>query len=413
MAKKLQEHSINSDIKESEQIDGFLLGMSRHDDARGIILPNVKFYDAESKEYKSAVGHPEVINDKSIRQVSIDLNGQTRYFQQIAYLNGALKTDDPEHGTDNTGLKATAWQETNAVGEPIKVNGKQEIRLNFPGITGNGKKWTPADHIDALDLPVGSPLFVNRGDFQSLNDFMDGKLNRQAGEAAAFTKRVIDQLGAGNISNIIYGAHSVGSGNALAAHLVSDLEGVPTKSTLLIEPVGANMQLDKMREAMSDPNSKFFGKLQELGYSEEQIKGSVALFDKRDHITSIRAIEQDKGGSFHGSEMARVKPGYGQILGWAHWISSKILGTNNPAQGDSNANNDMIGNKVLQTIDDSCRVKTSSALGKMDPNHALGTAVNCAREIGVYYKVADVPEYTDKQPPPIQQSGVVSNTRSK
>lgn len=89
-------------IIESEKIDGFLNGMSIPSDAKGIILPNVKFYDEHTKHYVSGVNNPDAITDDSIRRISIDMgNGRTRYFKQIDHMDGTEKTS-------TTGLKASA-----------------------------------------------------------------------------------------------------------------------------------------------------------------------------------------------------------------------------------------------------------------------------------------------------------------
>ena len=213
--------------------------------------------------------------------------GKTRYFQQIAAVDGV-------NGT-STGLKATAWVETNAQGAALKdKNGKSDVHLEFAGYTGN-----PDDGSDQS---------------KALADVANGKLNPQALEAASFTDRVIKQMGGkDHISNIIYGAHSLGASNALAAHVVSDLEGVHSKTQLLIEAAGATLAYARINEAMKQPGSELSRHLQSLtGASAAKIQSEVAVLNRdiNTDTVSIREVVNGSGG-LQGTLVSTLDPGSG------------------------------------------------------------------------------------------------------
>ena len=361
----LKQTNIDPAIIESEKIDGILNGFSVAFDAQGIALPAVKFWNG--KQYVSGIDEKgEVIKDNvtddSIRRVSIDLgDGKTRYFQQIDRMNGDAGVSTAEGYKEGNGLHATAWKEIDATGNDVKdANGKQEVRLSFTGFLG--------------DKDTGALMSV-----------IDGKLNPQALEAAVFTDQIIKQMGKDNISNIIYSSHSIGAGNALAAHVVSDLAGVPTKTALMIEPVGATLQLNKIQEAMSDSKSPFFEQLQQLGYSPEQIQSARNSLDNdvKNHVISIRAVAKEDG-KLHGSAMGNVDPGVGVLEGLNRYYDSARKDV--VPDGNSPESNKMLGKQILQDISTSL-ANPKAPINGVDPNHTLAMIAQNAGGNDVYYEV--------------------------
>ena len=346
--------NVGSEVVESEKL-AFMVGLSNAKDAKGIILPNVGYYDEKSKSYLSGVKNPENVNENSIRRVSIDLGeGKTKYFQQIDYRDG---------NTGANGFKATAWQEIDKAGKAIKVNGKQEIRLYFTGITG-------------------------QNDTGALQDFIGGKLNPQAVDAADFTNGVIQKMGKDNISHFITGTHSLGTGNALAAKAFSDLKGIPTETLLAIEPVGATLQLNKLKQALLDENSPFFKKLESLLGKDRtnDIKKEGEQLDKgiAENTISIQAVKKDDKGDFHSSAMANVMPGFGQSTGWTAEIDRRLNGKDYALQGKPFPNNVPIGQSILQDISSAAKMPNTSLLARLDEVHMAAPMIASA-EKGKYY----------------------------
>lgn len=399
---------LDPQVLETERVNGFLNGLSTVSDAKGIILPNVKYWDESKNSYVSGWNNPDAVTDQSIRRVGIDLgDGKTRYFRQIAHTDGTEQTT-------STGMKATAWEELDKSGKPIKINGKQEIQISFTGYLG-----------DQLTNNI-----LNRKsdpETRALSDVIDGKLNPQALEAAEFTHNVIRKMGGkGNISNIIYGSHSLGAGNALAAHIVSDLEGIPTKTAVLIEPVAASIQVNKLKSALNDPSDPFYKKLLELNIAGDNgvnIQASAKKLDTalEDHVVSIRAIVRKDNGEVHGSAFGQLMPGQGLIAGLAREYLRRSSGAD-ILSGGAHPDNAMVGKAILQDITDAPEIPTTSTIGKTlhtqtsDPTkkepHTLATAVNDAKSMK-FFIASNLLDADEIHPPEPRGMQVASITPPK
>ncbi|MEQ1790517.1 MAG: hypothetical protein ABL857_08745, partial [Rickettsiales bacterium] len=368
----LSQIDINPKIKEGILIDSVLMEINSVNNAKRVVIPNIGFYNENTDDYVSGVADAGVITNKSIRRVSIDLeNGNKRYFKQIDYIDGIPKTDsadDKIHGS-TTGLKASAWQEINQDGSPIKMGDRQQIRLNFIGYS-NGKDG----HHDKL----------------SRDDFVDGRLNPQTLEAAEFTSMVIQKLGKDNISNVIYGAHSMGAANAIVAHIVSNLKGVPIQSTLLLEPVGASSQVKKIKEAMQNEQSPLFKKLQDIVNSENSVEtiknaGKMLDADIAQNVVSIRTLDENKAHS----RAASIKVGSG-VRGVLASATRKNAGE------PCHASNETLGTCFLMTIpkqeSSSSEKSLKSWIARRDATHMLSYIM-----LGAYDPKTTYHELTDNQ----------------
>ncbi len=355
----LSKAAINPIIIENQQIDGSLNSLFSPEHAKDTISPNVKFYDEKVGQYISGVDNAIVINEKSIRRISIDLpDGNTRYFRQIAAHDGK---------NNSSGMKATAWQETDKSGKLIRIDDKQEIRISFTGFT------TDNDLLSSLSV-------------------VNGKLNPQAIEAVRFTNDVIKKIGTDNISGIVYSSHSLGTGNALAAKLYTDLENIPTKMMLFVEPVAASLQRNKIRAQLVDENSPLFKALQDiLGQERTQdIKDSSSALstiniEKGGNIFSIFAIRKAREGNT-SSILASLPMGAG--LGS---LVSHILNNDDDARKDVSyfTKNAPLGTIILQDISNCDHVRSESVSRlspreRFDYQHRLSTIVNCIQPDSYY-----------------------------
>jgi hypothetical protein len=384
----LKHVDIDKKIIENEKINGFLDGMSNLNDAKGIVLKNAGFW--HNGKYVSGIEHPEAVTENSIRQVSVDLgDGKTRYFKQVDWENGQ---PGGEHG-NNSGLKVTAWQEIDAAGKPIKINGKQEIRITYTGY-----------------------LADSTADTWALGQVMNNALNPQSLEAAEFIDRVIKKLGGkDNISDIIYTSHSFGAGQTLASDVISTAEGVKTEAILHIEPGVASGQKEALENALHNINSPFSKELQKLLHAEnasEKTKHAISEqaiarleADIKNRTTSIQAIGRDNynfDGELHGSNVANTHPiGTGlpgkaggitafiaggvtfikdSVLQWSGWEKDSVV------SNEHHHGNAPLGKVYLQEVIHDPNYVTTAKAGKLDPLHQLYPMVDQAKP-GVYYEV--------------------------
>jgi hypothetical protein len=345
-------------VPQAEITEGTLIALSNVTDASSMAnVKGVAFYDEASKSFKAG-DQPGAINEKSIARVSITSGGETHFYQRVAAVDGQNNT--------KTGLKATAWVETDDKGKILlNKDNKMDIHLAFDGFTGD---------------PMGNSASAN-----ALKNVVGGKLNPQAIEASDFTDGVIKGIGKDKINNIIYGSYSMGASNALAAQAVSDLEGVTSKTSLLIEPLGATLAKAQIQAAMSDPNSDFSKNLQaRTGASADAVKGEVAQLDKdiADHTISVRSIYND-GKGWQGTAVSYMAPREG--LGLEGVQMAEVNRRTARAQGketagvlDSNPSNDMIGYKLFQNVtgDNTDLSPAASTVAKLDPFHQLSVIVN-------------------------------------
>ncbi len=348
--------NIDPNIIESEKIDGILTAMCNVTEASKMASLGVSFYDKSSGTYLAGDADANNINPESIKRVAIDLgDGKKRYFNSIAHSDGT---------TSKTGFKATAWEEIDSNGTPIKnSDGKQEIRLNFSGFT---------------DLNARNA---------ASNTFAKGNLNPQAVEAAEFTDNIIKLKGREHISHFIYGAHSMGVSNALVAKVVSDLEEVENKTVLAIEPVGATLQLHKIEEALTDPHSALSQKLESIMQTVPRdyatnplIQESQKIGDEiKDDAISVRSITFDAGGEPQYSICSRIDIGNG--------LRNLIASLRNSGVSD-HSNNGPIGQYLLQDVSAGIITTTDPEKPRLivdDPLHELNAIVATAKP-GNYFQ---------------------------
>lgn len=273
-----------------------------------------------------------------------------------------------------------------------------------------------------VDINTLKDKVINDPEVQSLKAFIDGKMNPQALEAAAFTDRVIKKMGKDHISNMIYGSHSIGAGNALAAHVVSDLEGIPTKTSLLIEPVGASLNVRQIEAAMNDSSSSFSKELQKIlgpeQGSPERIKAAVGTLERdiANDVVSLRAIGGDERGELRGSMVGKSVPGYGVLSGieqgLSEYIKEKWQGKKEDYLSLDNPNNAMIGKAIFEKTVQGA-IPTTSAIGAVDPLHVLADIVNTAGKPNIYFEAVDTPEWPMASNASLNASGKPTSGKGK
>lgn len=326
-------------LSAEEKISGTLSALTKPGDAAEIAnVAGVKFLHNGS--YQSAAGgHTEVITPESIQRVSIEQGGTTRYFTRIANSDG----------TDNkTGMVASAWVETDQQGGILKdSNGKFEVRMAFQGYTGNLQDQSPQT--------------------KALLEVAKGQLNPQTTDAVAFTRALLEgnatiaaNGGKGNVSNLIYGSHSLGVSNALAAKVVSDLEGVKSTTSLAIEPVGAKRQLELIQKALRDQGSDLSKALKAIPGATDLGKEADRLTaDIRDNVITLRTVKispsTDRPGTqtFTGSLAAGIVVDNGMETAM-NSVQSMMVNPNTPLLDVRRQNlvggNAGIGTIVLQDV---------------------------------------------------------------
>lgn len=355
MERNLEKITIEQHRVDEKLISGILTGLADVSNARDVALPNVAFYNRAIGRYEPVGSNYSKITNDSIRQVSIKLgDGSIRYFRQIDYLDAQSKRL-PE---SSTGIRATAWEEIDEKGKPVKdEDGKQGIRISF----------------------LGFSMFHNNN-HRSLVTTFNGNLNPQTIDAVCFTDSVINKIGKDNISSIIYTGHSMGSSNAMAASVMGRLHDIPTKEILLVEPVGASQQKEKIRSALNNENSQLFiqliSNLNGTG-SPRKIKAAIPEFDRdiEENTVSIRSVKEDENGNLKITTSASLPVGGG--------LWQVVAGQRDNNIASANPNNGMVGNRTYyQKVDEHCIMD-----GAYDSEHRLGSMVNCNLSgSGVYYE---------------------------
>jgi hypothetical protein len=256
----------------------------------------VSFYNDATQQYEPLkAGTPEALTDAinadQSRRVKITVDGKDRYFEQIA-------ASDRENSP--TGFAAAAYREVSADGKPVyeQKNGAQktEVWMAFPGYTGE---------ISRFGISDGTPQS------QALEQMTIGNMNPQAPEAAKFTDSVINNPKVGGkdqLSDIIYGAHSAGSTNAIVARATAELQGVQTDTMVEIEQAGATMIARRTAEDIRNPESPLARQLAALGRPEitpEKLAAYRPDFDK--DTVSLRAVFEEKG-QLRGTDIASLVP---------------------------------------------------------------------------------------------------------
>ncbi|MEZ5690141.1 MAG: hypothetical protein R3D71_00565 [Rickettsiales bacterium] len=360
MEHNLEKIKIEQSRVDGKLISGILTGMADERNARNVALYNVAFYNKNIGRYEPVGSNYERINSDSIRQVSIDLGGgNIRYFRQIDYLDAHNKTLPKS----STGIRATAWEEIDEDGKAIKdEDGKQQIRIGFLGFS-----------------------FFNNNDHRSLMATFDGRLNPQTVDAVSFTDNVISRIGKDNISSIIYIGHSMGSSNAMAASVMGRLHNIPTEEILLVEPVGASQQKEKIKSALMDKNSPFFREILKNMNGEDSLGKINNVIDTfKDYIArntvSIRSVVMDDEGVLRPTTSASLPVGDG--------LWQVVSGQRNNPFSPEGLNNGMVGEKTYyQEIKGDCIVDKG-----LDSGHLLGSMVNCNLMGSDYYKPTDTPK---------------------
>lgn len=315
-------------------INGILNGETTVRDASGEYLPAMGFWNG--KEYARATQENTLaITKDSIKQVSIDMppgpdgKVQTRYFRQIAATDGS---------DNNSGLNASAWEEIDKYNKPVFVdkNGKQVAQ-------GQGKR----------EIRFSTTGFLEPEDITALNTGVQGKLNPQTADMAAFTGKALKiadaQMGKGNYEAVFH-SHSYGGIAATAARVVTELHGVPSPTrTIKFDggPIG-DAQMDLLKAAMHNPESDFYKAVQTtLGTAEVSAERMHAASENlnRNNLLLV-PIGRGEDGRWHTSAIANAVPGEGWTTGLTTMAKDAMINKDRGIEGSNNPHGDVVFVKV-------------------------------------------------------------------
>ncbi len=260
---------------------------------------------------------------------------------------------------------------------------------------------------------TGDPNNLKAGDTIALRAVADGKLNPQARESALVTERVINALGKGNIAACNFGGHSLAVSNAMASQTVCDLEGVPSKTMLLLESAGGlrgeAMELGRLKQALCTPAaddtySQAFTnealrivKSQNPGMTDQAARQKLGeevdrLQQDMDNKTiNIFAVERG-GKGLKGTVVSNLVTGQGWDAAYkkamSDMLSSKFGG--NPYGIDPRKNPGGMGTVYYEDLSGIASVSDKNTLlAQLDPNHQLSSLVNGANQHATLISAAD------------------------
>jgi hypothetical protein len=253
---KLKKIDLPQTLIDEERINGYLTAMCNVKEARKLAdLSDIAFYSDKSNTYQRYI--PKTLEKENLSQVRITMeDGSHRYFKR---LNNAADDVNP------AGLKATAYIEIDEAGKITTKDGGAEIRLNFAGYTSLLDDTVQL--VETLKEKRGSKIAAK------LRDIYDAHIPRsQATQRSLatvdFVHHIIEDWNKEHpeikVSHLIYGSHSMGAGNALVAQAVSEIEGIPTETTLAIEQVLAREQANRVEEDLRDSNSSLHKRIMEV-----------------------------------------------------------------------------------------------------------------------------------------------------
>jgi hypothetical protein len=257
-----------------------------------------------------SIAYGDEITEASIGQVRIAIDGEYRYFAQVA----------SESDKGKSGFSAGAWVETDRDGQVLrKENGTFDIRLCYPGYSKAGLNETKS----MLRMHLGG-------------------MNPQVHEVKEFIDKVLERVDRRQVAAINIGSHSMGASNVLASHFSLQCLGI-SSSAIMIEPWGAGLAVDWLKKQMSNPASAMAKAYLPEGtrLSEVQIESMLTS----DTISIRSALETD--GALHSVTR------YG---------TSPLL-----YPGLRAKNNRMVGKPVLLDMEGSVNVAEVA----LDPHHRL------------------------------------------
>ncbi len=339
-------------------------------------VPGIKFYSEAKKDFQTYKDFgKDSVTSKNIGRVSITVDGKERFFKKIvqneatddkAIAEVSSKTVDKSA----SGLKATAWIETDKDGNPVDKDGaaltgdkKAEVILTFPGFKGNPSSTTTQT--------------------EAARAAERGELYPPTAQMAKFLATVDTQLKKMGVkeSNTHIAAHSFGSPNALAA---AALLGDKAKDVFLEDPVTASGNLDILKKMTPEELAKKLNISQEQAQKAVQdIKGIEAKttsrrsVDEDGALSNAAMLEVFQGDSTDPNNKSAIDKNHQKNMGGLIPSGTAAFGRdgNDPKKVDPK--NEMVGKKEYEFISRSTIKENGlrSIAGIADPKHALSNSV--------------------------------------